>query len=149
MNPTIDYHIVYATLTLWLVVANAGRVYGLDGWIALHRPFRRGAATAYRCQRALSIARRDHDTNNPMVVSGHSLVPSAPVYRQQYENVAHLNYGATEYSADLAQCRHRIATTVVSTLGYNVQSGVGVDEVKTNACMATQGWQQAHPRLLG
>ena len=45
--PIIDYHIVYATLTLWLVVANAGRVYGLDGWIAEHRPFRRGAATAY------------------------------------------------------------------------------------------------------
>ncbi len=68
---------------------------------------------------------------------------------QRYENVSHLNYGATEYSADLAQCRHRSATTVVSTLGYNVQSGVGVDEVKTNACMATQGWQQAPPSVSG
>lgn len=68
---------------------------------------------------------------------------------QQYENVSHLNYGATEYSTDLAQCRHRSATTVVSTLGYNVQSGVGVDEVKTNACMATQGWQQAPPSVTG
>jgi hypothetical protein len=68
---------------------------------------------------------------------------------QQYENISHLNYGAREYSADLAQCRSRSATTVVSTFGYNVQSGVGVDEVKTNACMATQGWQQAPPSVTG
>ena len=55
---------------------------------------------------------------------------------QPYENVSHLNYGATEYSADLAQCRHRSATTVVITQGNYVQSGVGADEVRTNACMA-------------
>jgi thiosulfate dehydrogenase [quinone] large subunit len=34
VNLIIDYHIVYATLTAWLVVANAGRVWGLDGWLA-------------------------------------------------------------------------------------------------------------------
>jgi hypothetical protein len=34
---------------------------------------------------------------------------------QSYENISHLNYGATEYSADLAQCRHRSATTVAIT----------------------------------
>lgn len=39
VNLIIDYHIVYATLTTWLVVANAGRVWGLDGWLAEHRPF--------------------------------------------------------------------------------------------------------------
>jgi hypothetical protein len=39
--------------------------------------------------------------------------------------------------------------TVVSTAGYDVQSGVGVDEVKVNACMAAQGWQQAPPSVIG
>jgi hypothetical protein len=38
---------------------------------------------------------------------------------------------------------------VVSTQGYNVQSGAGVDEMKTNACMAEQGWQQAPPSVTG
>ena len=85
-----------------------------------------------------------------MVVSGHSLVHSRRLRTASaVQNVAHLNYGATEYSTDLAQCRHRSATTVVSTFGYNVQSGVGVDEVKTNACMAAQGWQQAPPSVTG
>jgi thiosulfate dehydrogenase (quinone) large subunit len=37
VNLIIDYHIVYATLTVWLVVANAGRVWGLDGWLAERR----------------------------------------------------------------------------------------------------------------
>ena len=37
VNLIIDYHIVYATLTTWLVVANAGRVWGLDGWLAERR----------------------------------------------------------------------------------------------------------------
>ncbi len=37
VNLIIDYHIVYATLTAWLVVANAGRVWGLDGWLADRR----------------------------------------------------------------------------------------------------------------
>ena len=33
VNLIIDYHIVYATLTAWLVAVNAGRVWGLDGWL--------------------------------------------------------------------------------------------------------------------
>lgn len=33
VNLIIDYHIVYALLTAWLVVADAGRVWGLDGWL--------------------------------------------------------------------------------------------------------------------
>jgi len=37
VNLLIDYHIVYATLTAWLVVANAGRIWGLDGWLAERR----------------------------------------------------------------------------------------------------------------
>ena len=83
-----------------------------------------------------------------MVVSGHSLVHSLRAYRlSSTKNVAHLNYGATEYSTDLAQCRNRSVTTVAITQGNNVQSGVGVDEVKTNACMAAQGWQQAPPSI--
>jgi hypothetical protein len=36
VNLIIDYHIVYAVLTAWLVVADAGRVWGLDGWLAEH-----------------------------------------------------------------------------------------------------------------
>jgi hypothetical protein len=43
----------------------------------------------------------------------------------RYLNTSHSNYGATEYSGDLAQCRSRSVTTVVRTLEYNVQSGLG------------------------
>lgn len=39
VNLLLDYHIVYATLTAWLVAMNAGHVWGLDGWLA-----NRGAA---------------------------------------------------------------------------------------------------------
>ncbi len=68
---------------------------------------------------------------------------------QPYENISDLNYGAPEYSADLAQCRNRSVTTVAITQGNNVFSGNGVDEVRTNACMAAQGWQQAPPSVTG
>ena len=34
VNLLIDYHIVYAALIAWLVVANAGHAFGLDGWVA-------------------------------------------------------------------------------------------------------------------
>jgi thiosulfate dehydrogenase [quinone] large subunit len=34
VNLIVDYHIVYATLTIWLVAANAGHICGLDGWLA-------------------------------------------------------------------------------------------------------------------
>ena len=37
VNFIIDYHIVYAVLTGYLVAANAGRVIGLDGWLAQRR----------------------------------------------------------------------------------------------------------------
>jgi hypothetical protein len=67
---------------------------------------------------------------------------------QHYENIAYPNYGAAEYGADLAQCRNRSVITVVSNMGYDVQSGVGVNEVRVNACMANKGWQH-RPRLLG
>src|SRR6185437_729696 len=40
VNLIIDYHIVYATLTAWLVAVNAGRCYGLDGWLAEWRTMR-------------------------------------------------------------------------------------------------------------
>lgn len=66
-----------------------------------------------------------------------------------YHNSAHANYGAKEFGVDLEQCRNRSATVVVSTQGYKVQSGVGVDEMKTNACMAAQGWQPAPLSISG
>jgi thiosulfate dehydrogenase [quinone] large subunit len=34
VNLLVDYHIVYAVLIAWLVVANAGHAFGLDGWVA-------------------------------------------------------------------------------------------------------------------
>jgi thiosulfate dehydrogenase (quinone) large subunit len=37
VNLLIDYHIVYAMLTGWLVAVNAGQVFGVDGWLADHR----------------------------------------------------------------------------------------------------------------
>ena len=63
-----------------------------------------------------------------------------------YENSLHSNYGANEFNQDLARCRVQSTTAVVSTHGY-WQSGSGVDEVKVNACMAAQGWQQAPPSV--
>ena len=47
------------------------------------------------------------------------------------------------------QSRNRSVTVVVGTQGSDVQSGVGVDEVKTHACMVAQGWQQAPPSISG
>lgn len=44
VNLILDYHIVYATLTGWLVAVNAGHVWGLDGWMAGHLPRRWAAA---------------------------------------------------------------------------------------------------------
>ncbi len=44
VNFVLDYHIVYATLTGWLVAVNAGKVWGLDGWVANHLPARRAEA---------------------------------------------------------------------------------------------------------
>ena len=37
VNLIIDFHIVYATATIWLIAANAGHVWGLDGWLAQRR----------------------------------------------------------------------------------------------------------------
>ena len=67
----------------------------------------------------------------------------------RWSHIDHPNYGAAEFGADLAQCRNRSVMTIVSAVGYNVQSGGGVDEVKVNACMAIQGWQQAPPSVVG
>lgn len=64
-----------------------------------------------------------------------------------YENSSHPNYGAAEFKADLAQCRNQSVTVVVGVQGYNVQSWTGVDETKTNGCMAAHGWQQAPPSI--
>jgi thiosulfate dehydrogenase [quinone] large subunit len=44
VNFLLDYHIVYATLTGWLVAANAGHVWGLDGWLANQMALRRAEA---------------------------------------------------------------------------------------------------------
>jgi hypothetical protein len=100
-------------------------------------------------------------TEGGIVMGHHNLLPrwshlALPLFLicacslpQHYENIAHPNYGAVEYGADLAQCRNRSVMTVVSTVGYEVRSGVGLDEVKVNACMAAQGWQQAPPSVVG
>lgn len=34
VNYILDYHVVYATLTGWQMAANAGKVWGLDGWVS-------------------------------------------------------------------------------------------------------------------
>ena len=44
VNFILDYHIVFATLTAWLAIVNAGRVWGLDGWLASRMPARHAAA---------------------------------------------------------------------------------------------------------
>jgi len=44
VNFILDYHIVFATLTAWLAMVNAGRVWGLDGWLAGRMPARRAEA---------------------------------------------------------------------------------------------------------
>jgi hypothetical protein len=68
----------------------------------------------------------------------------------RYVNYSHPSYHAAEYSADLTRCRNQSVTgVVVITQDNNVLSGNGVDEVRTNACMATQGWQEAPPSVSG
>ena len=47
------------------------------------------------------------------------------------------------------KCLEWQAGAWVITQDNYVQSGVGVDEVSTNACMAAQGWQQATPPITG
>jgi hypothetical protein len=37
VNLIVEYHIVYATLTIWPVAANVGHICGLDGWLAERR----------------------------------------------------------------------------------------------------------------
>ena len=66
-----------------------------------------------------------------------------------YENSLHTSYGAAEFKSDLARCRIQSATAIATIQGYYVQSGTGVDDVRTNACMATHGWQQAPPSVSG
>jgi thiosulfate dehydrogenase (quinone) large subunit len=44
VNFILDYLIVFATLTAWLAIANAGRVWGLDSWLACRMPARRAEA---------------------------------------------------------------------------------------------------------
>jgi thiosulfate dehydrogenase [quinone] large subunit len=39
-NMIIDYHVVYALTLGYLIVRHAGHVFGLDGWVANHDPFR-------------------------------------------------------------------------------------------------------------
>jgi thiosulfate dehydrogenase [quinone] large subunit len=46
VNLIIDFHIVFAALTAWLVAVNAGRVYGLDGWLAQYQLSRRTATAS-------------------------------------------------------------------------------------------------------
>jgi hypothetical protein len=67
----------------------------------------------------------------------------------RYQNLSHPNYGAAEYRTDLAQCRSGSSTVVVSIQGYDMQSGVGVDEVKANVCMAAQGWRPPPASVYG
>jgi thiosulfate dehydrogenase [quinone] large subunit len=44
VNLILDYHIVYATLTGWLVAVNAGHVWGFDGWLTNYRTAHHAAA---------------------------------------------------------------------------------------------------------
>jgi hypothetical protein len=66
-----------------------------------------------------------------------------------YTNFYHPSYGAQDFKADLAQCQTQGVTIVATSLGYDVQSGVGVDVAKANACMAIRGWEQAPPLVTG
>ena len=68
---------------------------------------------------------------------------------QPYENISHLNYGATEYSADLAQCRHRSATTVAITQGNYVLSGSGWTKSAPTPAWQHKDGSRLRPRLLG
>ena len=68
---------------------------------------------------------------------------------QHYENVAHPNYGAAEYGADLAQCRNRSVMTVVSTVGYDVHSGVGWTKKGSMLAWRFKDGIRHRPRSLG
>jgi len=57
--------------------------------------------------------------NNLLPRWSHSAVPLflllACSLPQHYENIAHPNYGAAEYGADLRQCRNQSVMTVVGS----------------------------------
>jgi hypothetical protein len=73
----------------------------------------------------------------------------ACTWPQRYQNFSHRNYGAAEYRADLAQCRSVSSMVVVSVRGFDLQSGIGVDEAQANACMEAQGWRPASASVAG
>jgi hypothetical protein len=107
-----------------------------------------GSCTTQEGRKGIIMHHRNRSTPwSHLAVLLFVLCACAPPTR--YQNSSHPSYGAPEFSADLTQCRNSSATMVVSTLGYTVQSRVGVDEGKVNACMAVQGWQQAPPSVAG
>jgi hypothetical protein len=57
-----------------------------------------------------------------------------------YKNATHANYGDAEYKNDLAQCRGQ-NSKVVTSMGYDNNSHVEVDEAKAQSCMNERGWQ--------
>lgn len=58
----------------------------------------------------------------------------------QHQNAMHPNYGESQYSSDLAECRKQ-NSKIESIQGYDVQNRIIVDEAKADACMTERGWQ--------
>jgi hypothetical protein len=62
---------------------------------------------------------------------------------QHYLNTLHPQYGATEYIADLTQCRNENSAAVVTTVAYyQTYSAVRTNEVQAGGCMSRHGWEQ-------
>jgi hypothetical protein len=59
----------------------------------------------------------------------------------QYKNVAHPDYGDTEYKRDLTQCRTQNSQVYTHPGGYTDVTEVKVDEAKAASCMTDHGWQ--------
>ena len=60
-----------------------------------------------------------------------------------YHNATHPEYGATELNKDQGECQAQNTHAVTHIGNYGEYTYNAVDEDKSQACMATRGWQPA------
>lgn len=77
----------------------------------------------------------------PLAALLEALAGCAPL-PQSYLNTTHPHYGATEYLADLSQCRNE-SSSVVTSIQDETHSTARVNDVQTEGCMSRHGWAPA------
>ena len=71
-----------------------------------------------------------------------SLFACAPL-AQHYVNTTHPNYGATEYLAQLGQCRNENSVAMITRVQYHTASIARSNEDQADGCMTRLGWAPA------